>query len=614
MVVPSFTWSYGRIQELHGSSLWGVGSGWLVDLVLQDARGQVVPLLEASMLISQLEENLPWLKPGEIDSLNEGIAGKKRVSLALCCEQLARLMISPVRVDSRAVASGFRPAIEGRFLQASYQDLLGLVLKLSLRMLVSALRIPVDVPPSPGEQLRLEARQLAEMATYLSRHALTNAVVSYAHQRGLVLQPLVIGLGEWPILQLGTGCYSRLLMASACDADSFFALHICRDKAYAHQALSRLGFPLPRQFRLSSPWTDRQIAFVINILGYPCVVKPCDAERGRGVTVGIGDEAALRQALGRAQAYTKGDCLVEQHVEGAYHRMVVIAHQLVRVLRVEPPFVVGDGFQSIQQLIEQANHLHLQEGAQEFAIKPVALTASVIAMIARGGFTPGEILPAGIKLCLSDDLQDRADWICSECLEFTHPSLVRLAVSISQALAISNVGVDIISTDITCPLQRGCTKVIELNAIQTLNPRWAATLLDRLLPPDQICHIPVRVVLCVGEADWPDHSWIEAALRECPGYTLAVSNRLASLGDLEALSSDWSVIVYGHPREPLMNRSLSGLLFLLDWRQFIHSGLPVAQGVERIDLRGTLPPSQAAQWRRFCATLQVAGNHGQPEG
>ena len=134
------------------------------------------------------------------------------------------------------------------------------------------------------------------------------------------------------------------------------------------------------------------------------------------------------------------------------------------------------------------------------------------------------------------------------------------------------------------------------------------------MPPAQICHIPLRVVICVAEADWPSRSWIEQALEASPGYALAFPRRLASLVDVETLSCQWTVIPYSHPRQPLMNRSLPGLLFLLDWREFLLSGLPVAQGLQQIELWGSLPIRQASQWQSFCAGLGSAHLRSGVEG
>ena len=260
-------------------------------------------------------------------------------------------------------------------------------------------------------------------------------------------------------------------------------------------------------------------------------------------------------------------------------------------------------------MLDQANQQRSQEGAEEYILKPIDFRPSVLELLADSGFTPDDIPPAGMRLLLSFDLENRGDWVYSEWLERTHPSLLQMAVAIARTVALSNVGVDIISTDITCSLHRGVTKVIELNVIQTLNPRWAATFVARLLPPDQPNHIPVRVVVCASEADWPGPPWIERALQACPGYGLAVPHRLRHRFDHESLSSDCNLIAYEHPRQPLMNRSLDGLLFLIDWQEFSRSGLPAAQGVVQLELLGSLPAQQADQWRRFVATQPGLSRH-----
>ena len=591
-----------------------MGPGWLVDLVVQDPAGIALPLLPCSGLVKRLDELFPELDLAKFEPAIANGEGGYEVSLSLLCAQLTERLIAPVQLDSCVVPSAFRPDIESHLLRGPLHDLVGTSLQLAVRILVWTLEIRDDATALVRAHLAAEVQKLARLAGYLSRHALTNAVVSYAHQRDLAVWQLAAGVTEWPILQLGTGHFSRLVCSTACDSDSFFAAHICRQKAYTNQVLSRLGFPVPRQCRLPLSSSQVLIQSTVKSIGYPCVVKPCDAEQGRGVTIGITNLEGLQQALLRAKAHTDSELLVEQHVEGAYHRMVVIASQLVRVLRLEPPFLIGDGSGTVAQLLDQANSLRLLDGAEEYISRPVELNDAVLGLIASQGFVPEDVLPVGTRVVLSADLENRSNWVYSEWLDRVHPSLVQMAVAIAETLGISNVGVDIISTDITRPLQLGGTMLIELNAIQTLNPRWGATLVDRLLPPAQICHIPLRVVICVAEADWPSRSWIEQALEASPGYALAFPRRLASLVDVETLSCQWTVIPYSHPRQPLMNRSLLGLLFLLDWREFLLSGLPVAQGLQQIELWGSLPIRQASQWQSFCAGLGSAHLRSGVEG
>ncbi len=612
--MPVYSWACRHVRELHGPSFSGLGPGWLVDLVVQDSAGQPLPLWLYSDFIERLNQLFPGLDLEQIDVAGSGPKDGDTVSLSLLSVLMARRLMAPIQVESVAVASTFRPDVESHLLQGHHHDLVGASLKLAVQMLVLSLDHRGDDSELIRVQLVADVGKIAAMANYLSRHAFTNAVVAHAHQRGLALWLLGVGRAEWPILQLGTGNFSRLVCSTACDADSMIAAGICRQKVQTNQILSRLGFPVPRQYRLSLSSDQAKLQSAVDSVGYPCVVKPCDAEQGRGVTIGITNLEALQQALERAQEHTRSDLLVEQHVEGHYHRMVVIAKQLVRVLRLEPPYLIGDGQGSVTQLLDQVSRSRMQEGAEEYVSTPVKLDDAVLATIADQGYAPDDILPAGVRVVLSADLENRSNWIYGEWLDRVHPSLAQMAVAIAESLGISNLGVDVISTDITRPLQLGCTKLIELNAIQTLNPRWAPVFVDRLLPPERSCHIPLHVVICVDEADWPDRSWIERQLRLLPGCSLAFPARLASQVDVENLSSQWTVVPYSHPREPLMNRSLAGLLFLLDWREFLASGLPAAQGLVHVELLGSLPARQAAQWQRFCKSLPITNTRQGPEG
>src|SRR4029079_8300540 len=89
-------------------------------------------------------------------------------------------------------------------------------------------------------------------------------------------------------------------------------------------------------------------------IGYPVVVKPYNANHGRGVGINLADEAAVRAAYATAAEHATG-VIVEAFIPGLDHRMLVIDRQLAGVARREPGHVVGDGSHSIAELVEVVN-------------------------------------------------------------------------------------------------------------------------------------------------------------------------------------------------------------------------------------------------------------------
>ena len=78
------------------------------------------------------------------------------------------------------------------------------------------------------------------------------------------------------------------------------------------------------------------------------MVKPARGEQGRGITVGVTDEAGLEKAVALALQYCP-DVLVEELVPGEDLRVVVIDRQVVAAAVRRPAEVVGDGRHPVRE-------------------------------------------------------------------------------------------------------------------------------------------------------------------------------------------------------------------------------------------------------------------------
>ena len=65
-------------------------------------------------------------------------------------------------------------------------------------------------------------------------------------------------------------------------------------------------------------------------------------DRGTGVSPNLADETAVRRAFPLARRH--GAVLVERHVPGDDHRLLVCGGRLIAAARRLPPKVVGDGW------------------------------------------------------------------------------------------------------------------------------------------------------------------------------------------------------------------------------------------------------------------------------
>ena len=77
-------------------------------------------------------------------------------------------------------------------------------------------------------------------------------------------------------------------------------------------------------------------------IGYPVVVKPLNANHGRGVSIHLSTDEQVRDRV-RGGARARRSVIVESFITGDDHRMLVVNGELVAVAKRVPGHVVGDG-------------------------------------------------------------------------------------------------------------------------------------------------------------------------------------------------------------------------------------------------------------------------------
>ena len=471
-----------------------------------------------------------------------------------------------------------------------YLELMATALNLAADLLEACIEEPHSVPGL--FQPRLEA--FLEFAATRRSGFFSNALIRAATQRGIPCFPRLLEPGtKAPLLQFGVGAASRLIRASTTDADSSIGARIAGRKPITSQWLQQLGLPTPKTVMLPLQSSVFQLLEAAEAVGWPCVVKPDAAERGYGVTVNITTPEALMAAMAQAVPLAQREVQVQAHCPGAYVRLVVINHSLVRALRCEPPFVMGDGAASIAALIEARaeNWSRPDPITREHFYEQPQASPAIEQHLAQAGLTLQSVPEAGQRVVLSSELVDRMNWVYSDWL--------------SHSMASPNAGIDVITTDLAAPLHEGKTQVIEVNSNQTLQRPQAKSFIEALFPSAASAWIPVEVIVCLSATDAAAHL---AADPLAQGGVVGISPALQEADSrLLATPLEGCMLVgYCQPEQLLHNRSTRHLKFLLSWQEFLDQGLP-CERVSRVVLVGELPGADAERWSTFVNELERLG-------
>ncbi|NUN12762.1 MAG: cyanophycin synthetase [Myxococcales bacterium] len=341
--------------------------------------------------------------------------------------------------------------------------------------------------------------QLEDFIRWTQKRALgpsTASLVRAAKARGIPW----IRLNEYSLIQFGHGKYQKRIQATVTSETRHIAVQIASDKEETNKILGDLGLPVPRQRLVRDAENAVRAA---ERLGYPVVVKPLDANHGRGVSIGLTDAAQVRVGFDVAREHARS-VIVETFIEGLDHRMLVINNQLVAVAKRVPGHVVGDGIKTIAQLVDIVNQDPNRGIGHEKILTRLELDHQANEQLSKVGLTTESIPDAGKVVYLRATGNLSTGGTAVDVTDIVHPDNREMAVRAVQAIGLDVGGVDFLSPDISRSYKEVGGAICEINAAPGFRMHVAPTegtprdvagaVMDMLFPPGTPTRIPIAAV------------------------------------------------------------------------------------------------------------------------
>ncbi len=318
-------------------------------------------------------------------------------------------------------------------------------------LLLAAIRLPA------GPATFDVAAAVARLAEQIDRSYLgpsTASIVSAATDRGIPH----LRLNDGNLVQLGHGRHQRRIWTAETDRTSAIAGNIAHDKDLTKSLLASCGVPVPEGQVVDSPQAAWEAALDI---GLPVVVKPSDANHGRGVSLDLSERSDVEKAYSVADV-EGSEVIVERYVRGEEHRLLVVGGKVVAAARGESLSVVGDGRSTVAQLIDSQLNSDPRRGeAEEFPLETIYLEREPVMrlLLERQGLS-GETVPAAGRQVLVQ----RNGNVAIDCTDDVHPEVAHAVVLAARVVGLDVAGVDVVTQDISRPLQEQGGAVVEVNA------------------------------------------------------------------------------------------------------------------------------------------------------
>jgi len=294
---------------------------------------------------------------------------------------------------------------------------------------------------------------LRDMVDSLCLGPSTACIVDAAHARRIPS----IRLSEGNLVQLGHGIRQRRIWTAETDQTSAIGESISRDKDLTKTLLQSCGVAIPEGRMVISPDDAWEAA---EDIGLPVVVKPSDANHGRGVFIDLNTRQEIETAY-LAARQEGSSVLVERYIRGNEHRLLVVGGKLVAAARGEPVFIVGDGHSTVNELVDVINSDPRRGDLEEHLFNRVILERDPAACLdlERQGVTPESVPPSGKKILLL-----RSGNAAIDVTDEVHPSVAATAALAARIIGLDIAGVDLVAEDISRPLDEQRGAIVEINA------------------------------------------------------------------------------------------------------------------------------------------------------
>lgn len=429
-------------------------------------------------------------------------------------------------------------------------------------------------------------------------------VMEAARARGVPYAPAGGLPGYW---RYGQGVRSRVLFESSSCDDSRVGSWVSQSKALTKQVLQAMGIPVPAS-RLVEDIS--QLEQAVAEIGFPCVTKPIDQGCGRGVTSGLTDMAAVRAGYSAARAHTAGPVMVESHLHGDDHRLMVVDGRFVAAMRREAPVVTGDGRSTIAELVAAKNTGRDGRSlVRSGYLRPVSLDASAVLHLAGLGLHPDSVPAEGDTIRVRSNANLSTGGDCVDVTAQVHPDVRLLVEAIARTLNVAMAGIDFVTTDIAqSPADTG-GRFIEVNIVPGLEVPIAAGWSVERAGALALGHTPGRIPLRLLVI--PDHAW-DRTLHSMRSWRWVHTRGWAGWDQAAHGGVELSVIgggAWSGVHTLLSHRNLARAVVIATDRQLYEYGLPADRFVSA-RVVGDLDPLWLPVLQRCCEVVEGPGPAG----
>ena len=291
----------------------------------------------------------------------------------------------------------------------------------------------------------------------------------------------VFYLWDEGLMQYGYGKKLVRGVATTFDRDSHLDSDFTTRKDDCKDFLYTLGFPVPKGDIVGSLSGALDAA---DIVGYPVAVKPVVGHKGIGVTANVQNGDELEHAFNRAlKAIPESqplDIIVEKSYHGSDFRLLCVNGKFVAATERRPAWVVGDGYSTIAELIDQENSKPERLDTPTSPMGKIQVDEAMEMFLDEQNLTMDSVIEADKTIYLRKVANLSAGGVSIDATPTVHPDNIILAQDIAQHFRLVCMGIDVIAETLAESWKSGNFAILEINAApgiyMHLNPAFGESV------------------------------------------------------------------------------------------------------------------------------------------
>jgi cyanophycin synthetase len=276
---------------------------------------------------------------------------------------------------------------------------------------------------------------------------------------------------EGSVVSIGWSEKNQKLLSSFTNSTSYMAALTARNKFQTIQTLNKVGLPVPVSLIVKDLQMAKEAA---RKMGWPLVIKPSNQDQGRGVVPGIVDNETLELAFNEAQKFSPGAVIVEKHINGEDHRLLVVKGKMLMATKRIPGHIVGDGVKKIEELLADLNTEENRGDDPRSLMMSIKVDDEALMCLKEQGLKVDQIPNFNQYVYLRKTANISRGGSALDVTDIIHPDNKRLAERAADAIGLDIAGVDFIIQDISRSWRDIGGAICEVNAQPGFRPHWIA--------------------------------------------------------------------------------------------------------------------------------------------